>query len=187
MPGQAGNGVPLADAVERYRRLPSINGNAYDWYRRSAARVLQRLFRAGPEGAQPGRVPYVPGLGRLRTGLHLCPASTALAARLRWTCRTRSSPGTPGLSAAWTRSLTSSARRTSHLLLRDHDRRPETVTRPTPRAVLRPSRHARSRLPRRGLPKQCELTAPMPKTQAIRPRALRSACIAPEPSLGALQ
>ena len=38
MPGQAGNGVSLADAVERYRRLPGACGNAYDWYRRSAAR-----------------------------------------------------------------------------------------------------------------------------------------------------
>jgi hypothetical protein len=38
MPGQAGNGVLLADAVERYRRLPGAYGNAYDWYRRSAAR-----------------------------------------------------------------------------------------------------------------------------------------------------
>jgi hypothetical protein len=38
MPGQAGNGVSLADAVERYRRLPGAYGNAYDWYRRSAAR-----------------------------------------------------------------------------------------------------------------------------------------------------
>lgn len=38
MPGQASSGEPLADAIERYRRMPGAYGNAYDWYRRSAVR-----------------------------------------------------------------------------------------------------------------------------------------------------
>jgi hypothetical protein len=41
MPVQGANTVSLADAVERYQRLPGAYGNAYDWYRRSAARYGQ--------------------------------------------------------------------------------------------------------------------------------------------------
>jgi hypothetical protein len=46
MAGQVANAVSLADAVERYRRLPGAYGNAYDWYRRSAARYGQVSFGA---------------------------------------------------------------------------------------------------------------------------------------------